>query len=180
MYYNKKRAKIQSTYDRQGITTGITIKKLTHKRNKKVNDYFHKNSRKIIEYCVLNDIGTVIIGYNPDWKQNCQMGKSNTQNFVSLPHHRLIQQLEYKAEEQGITVIKQEENHSSKCSFLDNESIEHHCQYLGRRMTRGLFKSQKGTIITADVNGEYNILKKALLNAVEADRIEGVGLHPTR
>ena len=84
------------------------------------------------------------------------------------------------AEEQGIKVIKQEENHSSKCSFLDNEPIEHHNKYLGRRITRGLFESQTGTIINADVNGAYNIMKKAFLNAVEADRIEDVGLHPTR
>ncbi len=179
-YYNKERARIQSTYDRQGIKTGKTMQKLTTKRNKKIKDYFHKISRKIAEYCVVNDIGTVVIGYNPDWKQNCQIGKRNTQNFVTIPHYKLIQQLDYKAAEQGITVIRQEESYSSKCSFLDNEPIEHHSEYLGRRMTRGLFKSQKGTIINADVNGAYNILKKALLNAVDADRIEDVGLHPTR
>ena len=179
-YYNKERARIQSIYDHQGIKIGKAMQKLTIKHNKKINDYFHKTSRKIIEYCVINDIGTVVIGYNPDWKQNCHLGKVNTQNFVTIPYFKLIQQLEYKAEEQGITVIKQEESHSSKCSFLDNEPIEHHNKYIGRRITRGLFKSQKGTIINADVNGAYNILKKALLNAVEADRIEDVGLHPTR
>jgi putative transposase len=153
---------------------------LTLKRKKKINDYFHKASRKIIDYCVLNDIGTVVIGYNPDWKQNCHLGKKNTQNFVNIPYYRLIQQLNYKATEQGITVIKQEESHSSKCSFLDKEPIEHHDNYLGRRITSGLFKSQQGTIINADVNGAYNILKKAFLDAVDADRIETVGLHPTR
>ncbi len=179
-YYNKERARIQSIYGRQGIRTGKTIQKLTNKRNKKITDYFHKTSRRIIEYCVMNDIGTVVIGYNSDWKQNCQIGKRNTQNFVTIPYHKLIKQLDYKATEQGITVIKQEESHSSKCSFLDDEPIEHHDKYLGRRITRGLFKSQKGTIINADVNGAYNIMKKALLNAVEADRIEDVGLHPTR
>ena len=104
----------------------------------------------------------------------------NTQNFVTIPYYKLILQIEYKSEEQGITVIKQEESHSSKCSFLDNETIEHHKKYRGRRMTRGLFISQKGIIINADVNGAYNILKKAFLNAVDADRIEAVGLHPTR
>jgi len=88
--------------------------------------------------------------------------------------------LEYKATEQGINVIKQEESYSSKCSFLDNEPIEHHNKYLGRRLTRGLFQSKEGIIINADVNGAYNILKKAFLNAVTADRIENVGLHPTR
>jgi len=145
-YYNKERARIQSFYGHKGKRTGKVMEKLTIKRIKKINDYFHKTSRKIIEYCIMNDIGTVVIGYNPDWKQNCQMGKKNTQNFVTIPYYKLIQQLEYKATEQGITVIKQEESYSSKCSFLDNEPIEHHIHFLGRRMTRGLFKSQKGTI----------------------------------
>ncbi len=153
---------------------------MTHKRNQKINDYFHKTTRKIIEYCVLNDIGTVVIGYNPDWKQNCHLGKRNTQNFITIPYYKLIHQLDYKATEQGITVIRQKESHSSKCSFLDDEPIEHHDEYQGRRITRGLFKSQQGIIINADVNGAYNILKKAFLNAVEADRIEAVGLHPVR
>ncbi|MFX1284903.1 MAG: RNA-guided endonuclease InsQ/TnpB family protein [Promethearchaeota archaeon] len=179
-YYNKKRARIQSIYDHQGIKTGKTMQKLTIKRNRKIKDYFHKTSKKIIEYCVMNDIGTVVIGYNPDWKQNRKMGKMNTQNFVTIPYYRLIKQLEYKATEQGITVVRQEESYSSRCSFLDNEPIGHHSKYLGRRMTRGLFKSQKGTVINADVNGAYNIMKKAFLNAVDADRIEDVGLHPTR
>ncbi len=179
-YYNKECARIQSTYDHQGIKTGKAMQKLTNKRNMKINDYFHKTSRRIIGYCVLNDIGTVVIGYNPNWKQNCQIGKRNTQNFLTIPYKKLIQQLVYKAEDQGLTVIKQEESDSSKCSFLDDEPIEPHDKYFDRRITRGLFKSHKGTIINADVNGAYNILKKALLNAVDADRIEDVGLHPTR
>ncbi|MHA1946491.1 MAG: RNA-guided endonuclease InsQ/TnpB family protein [Candidatus Hodarchaeales archaeon] len=179
-YFNKVRARVKSTYDHQGIKTGKSIQQLTNKRNKKIHDYFHKTSRKLIDYCVLNDIGTMVIGYNPEWKQNCRIGKTNTQNFVTIPYYKLVQQLIYKADEQGIKVIKQEESHSSKCSFLDNEPIEHHDKYLGKRISRGLFKSKQGYIINADVNGAYNILKKAILNAVEADRIEDVGLHPSR
>ncbi len=89
-FYNKEKARIQSIYDRQGIKIGKTMQKLTNKRNNKINDYFHKTSRKIIEYCVLNDIGTVIIRYNPDWKQNCHLGRRNNQNFVTIPYHKLI------------------------------------------------------------------------------------------
>jgi putative transposase len=179
-YYNKERARIQSIYDHQGMKTGKTMHKLTNKRNKKITDYFHKASRKIVDYCILNDIGTIVIGYNPDWKQNCQFGKRNNQNFVTIPFYKLRQQLNYKAEEQGILVIKQEESHSSKCSFLDNESIKHNDKYQGNWLSRGLFKFKKGIIINADVNGGYNILKKAFLNAFTADRIEDVGVHPTR
>ena len=80
----------------------------------------------------------------------------------------------------GIMVIKQEESHTSKCSFLDNEPIRHHETYQGKRINIGLFRSKKGIIINADVNGGYNILKKAFLNAITVDRIEDVGLHPTR
>ena len=65
-------------------------------------------------------------------------------------------------------------------SFLDNEPIEYRNKYLGKRISRGLFISHKGIIINTDVNGAYNILKKAFLKAVDADRIEAVGLHPTR
>jgi putative transposase len=179
-YYNKENARIQSIYDLQGIKTGTKQQQLTNKRNKKIKDFFHKTSQKIIEYCLLNDIGTIVIGYNPDWKQSSHLGKRNNQNFVTIPFSKLIQQLEYKAEAQGITIIKQEESYSSKCSFLDNESIKHHKKYLGSRITCGLFKSKTGIIINADVNGAYNIMKKAFLNAIDADRIEDVGLHPTR
>jgi putative transposase len=167
-YYNKEKARIQSVYDHQGIKTGKKMQKLTYKRNQKINDYFHKTSREITDYCVFNDIGTIIIGYNPDWKQICHLGKGNNQNFV----------------ETGILIIKQEENYTSKCSFLDNESIKRHKTYLGNRISRGLFKSKKGIIINADVNGAYNIMKKAFLNDFSyketADRIEDVGLHPSR
>ncbi|MFX0205831.1 MAG: transposase, partial [Candidatus Hodarchaeota archaeon] len=60
-YYNKEFARIRSIYDQQGIKTGKIIQKLTNRRNNKINDYFHKISRKIIKYCIINDIGTVVI-----------------------------------------------------------------------------------------------------------------------
>ena len=179
-YYNKKKVRLQSTYDQQDLKTGKALLRLTTKRNNRINDYFHKTTRNLIAYCLNKDIGTLIIGYNSKWKQNCHLGKKNTQNFVTIPYYKLIHQLDYKATEQGITVIRQEESHSSKCSFLDNEPITHHTQYVGKRISRGLFRSKKGVIINADVNGAYNILKKALPNTVAVDGIEAVGLHPTR
>ncbi len=179
-YYNKDKARIQSTYDRQGIKTGKKLKRLIDKRNRKIKDYFHKASRVIIDYCLTNDIGTIVIGYNLKWKHKCRIGKRNTQNFVNIPYFKLVQQIEYKAEEQGITFVKQEESYSSRCSFLDCETLSHHDNYIGKRICRGLFQSKKGSIINADVNGGYNILRKAVLNAFNADRIEDVGLHPSR
>ena len=172
----------------RNIRFGPAITSLTQKRNKKIKDIMHKYSRWIINYCAENNIGTIVIGYNPEWKQEVKLGrgkvgKMNNQNFASIPHYTLKKMIMYKAEEVGISVIEQDESHTSKCSFLDEESIEHHDSYIGKRTSRGLFRSAKGMIINADVQGAYNIIKKAFPKAFEklrADGIEGVGLHPLR
>jgi putative transposase len=127
---------------------------------------------------VAHNIGRILIGYNPNWKQGINLGKKNNQNFVALPFLTLIRQLQYKGELVGIVVDIINEDYTSKCSFLDNEPIIHHESYLGTRTTRGLFKSKKKQIINADCNGAYNIARKVVPNAFIADGIEGVGLHP--
>jgi len=179
-YYNKERARLQSVYDRQKIKTGSRLLRLTEKRNRKINDFFHRLSRGIVEWCVGHDVGTIVVGYNGGgWKQSLRLGRRNNQNFVQIPFQKLLQQVCYKAEEAGITVVVREENHTSKCSFLDLEPLEHREEYAGRRISRGLFRSSKGVVINADVNAAYNIIRKAFPEAF-ADGIEGAGLHPAR
>ena len=90
-----------------------------------------------------------MIGYNKEWKKGVNLGKKNNQNFVQIPFWMWIQQIKYKAEERGVKVILVEEDHTSKCSFLDCEPIEHR-EYIGKRI-KGLFRSARG-IINADVN----------------------------
>jgi len=123
-YYNRERAKLQSVYDKQKIRAGSGLQRLTEKRNRKIHDVFHRLSRGIVKWCVRHNIGTIMIGHNNNWKQNSNLGKRNNQNFAQIPFDKLIQQLKYKAEEIGIKVIEQNEKHTSKCSFLDNEPIE--------------------------------------------------------
>ena len=179
-FYNKQLAKYKSKKDKQGYDFETKrLQRLTRKRNNKINDIFHKISRKIINYCIKNNTGTIIIGYNEGWKQNINIGKRNNQNFVYIPFLKLIQKIQYKTELVGIDVVCINENHTSKCSFLDNEEIGHHKRYLGKRIKRGLFKSKDGILINADVNAGYNIIKKAVPNAFKVDGIDdGVGLHP--
>jgi IS605 OrfB family transposase len=182
-YYNKRRAELYSIYDRQGIKSGIKVRALTDKRNRKVKDQMHKISRFVINYCIKHDIGTLVIGYNENWKQRAKLGRRNNQNFITIPFYTLINDLTYKAEETGINVIMQEERHTSKCSFLDGESIKHHERYVGKRIKRGLFRSAKGILINADVQGALNIIKKAIPKAFSKENahgIEDVGLHPLR
>ena len=83
----------------------------------------------------------------------------------------------YKCELKGISVIPHEEAHTSKCSFLDSETVEHHEKYVGKRIKRGLFKTAKGRTINADVNAGYNMIVKVVPNAF-GNGIEGVGVHP--
>ena len=178
-YYNKEKAQLQSIYDKQGIKFGTRMSQLNSKRNHKIKDTMHKISRYTIDYCLENNIGTIVIGKNDNWKQEANMGKKNNQNFVQIPHFKLIQMVQYKAETEGITVKLQQESHTSKCSFLDSEPICHQETYKGVRFTRGLFRSENGTILNSDVNGAYNIIRKAIPDAF-AKGIEGVGLHPIR
>jgi len=182
-FYNKRKAEIQSIYDKQKIKSGTTMLNLTDNRNRKIKDAMHKISRYIVDWCLEHKIGTIVIGHNDNWKQKAQLGKRNNQNFVSIPYYILMNQITYKAEETGMSVIEQDESHTSKCSFLDNESVEHHSKYLGKRIKRGLFRSATGILINADVQGALNIIRKAVSNAFpkgNADGIEGVGLHPKR
>ena len=135
----------------------------------------------IIKYCLTNDIGKLIIGKNDGWKQNINLGKRNNQNFVQIPFNKLIQQLKYKGELIGIEVETTEESYTSKCSFIDDESLNKHDNYCGRRIKRGLFRSKLGKIINADINGALNIIRKVVPNfniKGMIDGIEGVAVHP--
>lgn len=180
-YYNKKQAKLYSFVGNKGKSNKLI--KLTNKRNNKISDYIHKASRKIIDMCIFNDIGKIIIGKNKQWKQEINIGSKNNQAFVNIPHSMFIDMINYKAKLFGIDVILTEESYTSKCSFIDNESICKHETYLGKRVTRGLFKSNKGFKINADVNGSLNILRKVIpnfnINNIK-NGIQGVVVPPIR
>lgn len=178
-FYNKERSYYRSINAHQRTKSTKRTRRIDAKRSFKLNDYFHKTSRRIVDLCDARDIDTLVIGHNDGWKQGIELGKRNNQNFVSVPFNKLIHQLTYKAQEKGIEVVLVNESHTSKCSFLDKEKVCHHEKYKGNRFKRGLFRSKKGTVINADVNGAYNILKKAIPKAF-ADGIEGVRVHPMR
>lgn len=177
-FYNKEKARLQSILP-EGIRWSKKLDKLTDKRNKKIDKYLHTASRKIVNKLVDEGIGVLIVGYNKDWKQGINLGKKTNQNFVNIPFYKFRKLLEYKCHIAGIELIMQEESYTSKCSFLDDEPICKHEEYIGKRTKRGLFKSGNGTIINADVNGSYNIIKKAIPDAF-AEGIEDVAVHPIR
>lgn len=179
-YYNKKKAHYQSVakqMNNQHYTNRLY--RLTQKRNLKVEDYLHKASRYIIDFALENQINTVVIGNNKNWKQSSSLGKVTNQTFVSIPHQKLIDKICYKAQLCGIQVILTEESYTSGTSFLDSELPEKVYYNKKRRVHRGLFVSNQGIKINADVNAAFQIMKKVFPN-VFSDGVEGVVLHPVR
>lgn len=179
-YYNKKKAyyqKVAKQMNNKNYTNRLY--RLTQKRNLKVEDYLHKASRYIVDFALEHQINTIVIGNNKNWKQSSSLGKVTNQAFVSIPHQKLIDKISYKAELCGIQVILTEESYTSGTSFLDGEPPQKKFYNKKRRVHRGLFVSNKGIKINADVNAAFQIMKKVFSN-VFADGIEGVVLHPIR
>lgn len=179
-YYNKKKAHYQSVakqMNNQNYTNRLY--RLTQKRNLKVEDYLHKASRYIVNFALENQINTIIIGNNKNWKQSSSLGKVTNQAFVSIPHQKLIDKICYKSQLCGIQVILTEERYTSGTSFLDGELPQKEFYNKKRRVRRGLFVSNNGVKLNADVNAAFQIMKKVFPN-VFTDGIEGVVLHPVR
>lgn len=162
-FFNKKFAEVKSELKtKNNKEKSHRTRQLTLKRNNKIDDYFHKASRYIINQAVSNDVRTIIVGHNKNWKQEINIGKVNNQKFVQIPFDKLIHQLKYKGKLEGISIIEIEESYTSKCSFLDNETVEKHASYLGNRKMRGLFVAANGKKLNSDVNGSFNIMRKYL------------------
>lgn len=176
-YYNKNLAEKKSLLN--NAKTSNKIRKLTNKRNNKIKDYMHKASRYLVNHLVSNNVSKLIIGHNKNWKQETNIGKQNNQNFVNIPHDLYFNMLKYKCELEGIEVVENEESYTSKCSFLDLEIIKKHDKYLGKRIKRGLYKTKSDKYINADINGSYNIMRKAIPGIFDQG-IEGVVVHPVK
>lgn len=169
-WFNKENARLQSIKDKQhfGKRTTNKQKAIARDRNNKVNDYMNKAARKIIDYCITNDIGTLVVGYNETFQRNSHIGKQNNQNFVNIPYGQLRNKFEYLCELNGIVFVKQEESYTSKLSFWDKDEIPVYnadnpkeYKFSGNRVYRGLYKTASGKTLNADVNGALNIMRKS-------------------
>ncbi|OZU89375.1 transposase [Virgibacillus indicus] len=151
--------------------TSKRLEKINNKRWNKIKDLFHKVSHQMIKIALEEDIDTIIIGRNKDWKQHANMGKRNNQSFSTIPHSLLIKMITYKAQEHGIHVMLTEEAYTSQASFLDQDEIPVYDNntkrnlFSGKRIKRGLYRSKDGQIIHADVNGAANIMRKVFKDA---------------
>lgn len=155
-FSNKQTARLRSELNKNDLMEDtIQMKRISQKRENRIYDYFHKASRYLIDYCIEHDIGRVIIGYNPTWKQKVNIGRRSNQNFVNIPFLKLVNQIHYKAEMVGNRVDLVEESYTSQtCCFCGTRRKSN-------RVHRGLYVCNKcGNVINADVNAGVNIIKK--------------------
>ena len=169
-WYNKQNAKLASIKDKQkyGKSPTNRQRKITRKRNRRVNDYISKACRMVINYCLRNKVGILVCGYNVTFQRNTNLGKVNNQTFVNIPFGKIREKLQYMCLLYGLEYVEQEESYTSKASFLDRDEIPVYnadnpqkYEFSGKRVKRGLYRSAKGIEINADVNGAANILRKS-------------------
>jgi IS605 OrfB family transposase len=167
-YWNKQKAYYQAIADKQKQKKTNRLCALSMKRNNRTQDCIRKVSRYIINYCIEHHIGTIVCGYNKDFKRDIDLGKKTNQQFTQISFGSLRESLAGLCERYGIQYIEQEESYTSKASSLDLDDIPvynsdqpYTGSFSGKRIHRGLYQFANGKIANADVNGAYNILRKS-------------------
>lgn len=161
-YFNKRYSELQS-HAKSFYKVSMTnqMRNLLRKRDNYFSTFMHKASRKIVDYLYQNKVEYIIIGRNKNWKQSSKLSRKINQDFVQFPYDKFIHMLTYKAQELGITVYTVEESYTSGTSYLDNEQPTPGFYNKSRRIHRGLFRTNEGILINADVNSAFQITKKA-------------------
>ena len=175
-YYNKEIARLTSIAMKQcknskHFRRTKQIIKLQTKRNNYIKDQIHKISKNIVELALTMDCNTIVIGDFSGIKQ-----ENHTKSFVQIPQQELVNKIKYKAELAGLKVIMVNESYTSGCSAIDLEEINKANYNKSRRIERGLFRTNAGILINADVNGALNILRKyikGIPKAVQTARDNG-------
>lgn len=178
-WYNKKKARLMSYIGDKG--TSRRLRQLNNCRNFWIDDHIHKISRFIVNYCIDNNIGSLVVGVNKGWKNGINLGKRINQKFVEIPFSKLIDKISYKCKLVGIILQVHEESYTSKVDHLAFEKLCKHDVYLGKRKKRGLFQSSIGKLLNADINGAIGIGRKVFGDSYVSGIIDsGLAFNPVR
>ena len=180
-WYNKKIAEVKSELKLKNDKNWSNyLSKITLERENWIDNYFNQIVSKLIKHCIQNDIGNIIVGYNEGWKKKSDMGKINNQKFQLIPYLKFKIKLENKCNDAGINFIYHEESYTSKCSLIDLEQMKKQEIYLGKRVKRGLFQTNTGILLNADINGSGNILRKVVGDTWLSQPIVDLMLNPVK
>lgn len=165
-YVMKESARLQSELMKsQGLYTSRKLQRLWRKRHNYFKDFTAKITSYLVRYCFKNNIGTVVVGKNREWKQESDIDETNNKMTSLISYTEILHKVKEKLERHGIQYIEIDESYTSKASFLDNDKIPSNGdkdipEFSGYRKYRGLYISRDGIGINADVNAASNILKK--------------------
>ncbi|MDJ0899725.1 MAG: transposase [Xenococcus sp. MO_188.B8] len=120
-WYNKKVAKLKKGKPQAYWDDELAA--LSEKRNRLFRDIRNKVARFMVNWCLANNVGTIVFGWNQGIKNGSKMRKKENQEFVSIPHAAIKNRIEQLASKHGINFIEQEESYSSKSNFLANDEL---------------------------------------------------------
>ena len=175
-HYEKEMAHIKSKQTK-GTTNGFkqtnASNALCRHRLNLIDNYMHKVAKRIINWCLSNQIDTIVIGSNKHWKQKSRMNRMNNQPFADIPFDKFKRIIQYQCVRNGLNCIFAEESYTSQASFLDDDDIpaydkNNYQKYVfsGHRYQKK-YVSKDGTVINADLNGSANTLRKAIPTAFD-------------
>ena len=174
-WYNKKVAQLKKS--KPQAYWDDELASLSEKRNRQFRDIRNKIARFIINWCLANDIGTIIHGWNQGIKNGSGMSKKVNQEFVTIPNAAIKDRIEQLAIQHGIEFLTTEESYTSQSNFLNNDELptygeipkrEH--KFTGKRgqkikgklnnLGRGGYLTDDGIWLNSDCVGAANIIRK--------------------
>ena len=167
-YFSKHIAKCDDAASEQAT-------RLRHKKSTRRTHYFHALSRHIVDQCVEEEVGTIVVGDLSGIREDesdevKDWGPHGNLDLHSWAFDRFTDLLTYKAEMEGITVEQVSERDTSKsCSCCGRKRD-------ANRIERGLYVCDECNMVAnADVNGAENIRQKVSpsLTCNEGDRSNG-------
>ena len=181
-YYNKKVAQLK-----KGQPPGYwddKLASLSEKRNRQFRDIRNKIARFIINWCLTNNVGTIVHGWSQGIKDGSQMSKKINQEFVTIPNAAIKDRIEQLANQYGIRFIAQEESYTSQSNFLNNDELPTYGEtpvrkhnFTGKRgrkikgklnnLGRGGYLTDDGVWLNSDCLGSANLLRKKAITQLE-------------
>ena len=166
-WYNKQVAKLKTGKNQGFWNEELAI--ITERRNRQMRDAINKAARYVINWCICNQVGAIVFGWNTRNNQEINLGKKNNQEIVQIPTARLKQRIEQLCQQYGPRFVETEESYTSKSSYLDGDILPtfgakpEGWKPSGKRVFRGTYRSAKGLLINCDCLGAVNIIRKVAI-----------------
>ena len=144
-----------------------TAERLRRTKARRRRHLLHTLAKDIVEVLVRWDVGEVAVGHPTYIRDDAEWGRHGNKRLHDWPFDRLLQFLEYKAEERGIELERVDEaglKTSKTCCACGCKSSSH-------RVERGLYVCDNcGLVANADMNAAENMRATVTPSLTPGDR----------